>query len=153
MAGGVPSRLAGFAGGVAGFDGGLTGYAGFARCDGFAGFALYGRPCCEALELESELLFGGLPCWHPGGMRLIALSWSMMLSGIWDGKGSGTGESLAEMGGSLVVCWVAYWHKERLMWSRSLYLLSRNLNILLRSCPNVGQSWIRDVGDDQRCRQ
>ena len=53
------------------------------------------------LELESELLFGGLPCWHPGGMRSIASSWSMMLSGTWDGEGSGTGESLAEMGGSL----------------------------------------------------
>ena len=94
----MPGRLAGFAGGVAGFDGGLTGYAGFA---GFAGFAPYGRPCCEALELESELLFGGLPCWRPGGMRSIASLWSMMLSGIRDGEGSGTGESLAEMGGSL----------------------------------------------------
>ena len=58
----------------------------------------YSHSCCEAL---SELLFGGLPCWRPGSMRLIALSWSMMLSGIWDGKGSGTGESLVEMGGSL----------------------------------------------------
>ena len=34
-------------------------------------------------------------------MRSIALSWSMILSGIQDGKGSGTGESLVEMGGSL----------------------------------------------------
>ena len=66
----MPGRLARFAGGVARFDRGLTGYAKFA---GFAGFVLYGRPCCEALELESELLFGGLPCWHLGGMRLIAL--------------------------------------------------------------------------------
>ena len=48
MAGGMPSRLAGFTGGVARFDGGLTGYARFARCAGFTGFALYGRPCCEA---------------------------------------------------------------------------------------------------------
>ena len=94
----MPGRIAGFAGGVAGFDGGLTRYAGLA---GFAGFALYGRPCCEALELELELLFGGLPCGCPGGMRSIPLSWLMMLSGIWDGKGSGTGESLVEMGGSL----------------------------------------------------
>ena len=94
----MPGRLARFAGGVAGFDRGLTGYAGFAR---FAGLALYSCPCCEALELESELLFGGLSCWHLGGMRSIALSWSMMLSGIRDGKGSGTGESLVEMGGLL----------------------------------------------------
>ena len=65
----MPGRLARFAGGVAGFDGGLTGYAGFAE---FAGFAPYSRPCCEALQLESELLFEGLPCWRPGGMRLIA---------------------------------------------------------------------------------
>ena len=34
-------------------------------------------------------------------MRSIALLWLMMLSGIQDGEGSGTGESLAEMGGSL----------------------------------------------------
>ena len=89
----MPRRLARFAGGVAGFDGGLTGYAGFAE---FAGFAPYSRPCCEALELESEL-----PCWRPGSMRSIASLWSMMLSGIRDGNGSGTDESLAEMGGSL----------------------------------------------------
>ena len=36
---------------------------------------------------------GGLPCWHPGDMRSIALSQSMMLLGTWDGEGSGTGES------------------------------------------------------------
>ena len=53
------------------------------------------------LELELELLLGGLPCWHPGSMRLIALSWLMMLSGTWDSKGSRTSESLAEMGDSL----------------------------------------------------
>ena len=53
------------------------------------------------MELESELLLEGLSCWHPGSIRSIALSWSMMLSGIQDGEGSGTGESLAEMGGSL----------------------------------------------------
>ena len=46
---------------------------------------------------------GGLPCWHPGGMRLIASSQLMMLSGTWDGKGSGTGESLVDMG-SLLGC-------------------------------------------------
>ena len=61
MAGGVPSRLAGFAGGVARFDRGVIGCAGFARCAGFIRFAPYGRPCCEVLELELELLFGGLP--------------------------------------------------------------------------------------------
>ena len=44
---------------------------------------------------------GGLPYWHLGSIRSIALSWSMMLSGTQDGEGSGTGESLAEMGGSL----------------------------------------------------
>ena len=86
---------------MAGFDGGLTGYAGFPGVAGYAGFVPYGRPCCEALELESNLLFGGLPCWCPGSMRSIASLWSMMLSGIQDGEGSGTGESLAEMGGSL----------------------------------------------------
>ena len=32
------------------------------------------------------------------------------------------------------------------MWSRSLYLLSENFNILLRLCLNVDQSWIGDVG-------
>ena len=55
------------------------------------------------LELESELLLqsGGLPCWCPGGMLSRASSWSMMLSGTRDGEGSGTGESLVEMGGSL----------------------------------------------------
>ena len=37
----------------------------------------------------------------PGGMRSIALLWLMMLSGIQDGEGSGTGESLVEMGGLL----------------------------------------------------
>ena len=46
-------------------------------------------------------MLGGLPCWHPGGMRLIASLWSMMLSGTQDGEGSGTGESLAELGCSL----------------------------------------------------
>ena len=40
MVGGVPGRLAGFAGGVARFDGGLMGYARFAGCAGFIGFAL-----------------------------------------------------------------------------------------------------------------
>ena len=34
-------------------------------------------------------------------MRLIAWSQSMMLLGTQDGKGSGTGESLVEMNGSL----------------------------------------------------
>ena len=58
------------------------------------------------LELELELWSGGLPYWHPGGMRLIALSWSMMLSGTQDGEGSGTGESLAEMGREVSVEWV-----------------------------------------------
>ena len=55
------------------------------------------------LELESEVLLGlgGLPCCHLGGMRLIASSWSMMLSGTRDGKGSGTGESLVDIGGLL----------------------------------------------------
>ena len=53
------------------------------------------------LELESELFLGGLPCWCPGGIRSIALLWSMMLSGTQDGEGSGTGESLAKIGGSL----------------------------------------------------
>ena len=100
-AGGVPERLARFASGVAGFDGGLTRYARFSRCARFAKFAPCGCPFCEVLELELELLFGGLPCWRPGSMRSIALSWLMMLSGFWDGEGSGTGESLAEMGGSL----------------------------------------------------
>ena len=42
-----------------------------------------------------------LACWHARGMRSLALSGSMMLSGIQDGKGSGTGESLAEIGYSL----------------------------------------------------
>ena len=46
-------------------------------------------------------MLGGLSCWHPGGIRSIALSWLMMLSGTRDGEGSGTGESLAEVGGSL----------------------------------------------------
>ena len=87
----MPRRLAGFAGRV----------ARYARFAGFAGFALYCHPCCEALELESELLFEGLSCWHPNSMRLIASSWLMMLSGIQDGEGSGTGKSLAEMGGLL----------------------------------------------------
>ena len=53
------------------------------------------------LVLDVLLGLGGLPCCHAGDMRLIALSWLMMLSGIQDDKGSGTGESLAEMGGSL----------------------------------------------------
>ena len=55
------------------------------------------------LELESDVLLGsgGLPCWCLHGMRLIALSWSMMLLGTRDGKGSGTGESLADMSSSL----------------------------------------------------
>ena len=34
-----------------------------------------------------------------------------------------------------------------LMWSRSLCLLSRNSNILLRSCLNVGQSFVGDIRD------
>ena len=37
----------------------------------------------------------------------------------------------------------------KLMWSGSLYLLNRNLNILLRSSLNIGWSWISNVGDDQ----
>ena len=44
---------------------------------------------------------GGLPCWRPGGIRSIASSWSMMVSGTRDGEGSGTGESLAEISGLL----------------------------------------------------
>ena len=32
------------------------------------------------------------------------------------------------------------------MWNRSLYLLSRNLSILLRLCLNVDWSWISNVG-------
>ena len=49
------------------------------------------------------MLFGSgeLPCWCAGGMRLITLSQLMMLWGIQDGEGSGTGESLTEMGGLL----------------------------------------------------
>ena len=43
----------------------------------------------------------GLPCWRSGGMRLIALLQLMMLSGTQDGEGSGTGESLVEIGSSL----------------------------------------------------
>ena len=35
------------------------------------------------------------------------------------------------------------------MWSGSLYLLSRNLNILLRSCPNIECSLISDDRDDR----
>ena len=52
------------------------------------------------MELVSDVLFGsgGLPCWHAGGMRLLDSLGSMMLSGIQDGEGSGTGESLAERG-------------------------------------------------------
>ena len=41
---------------------------------------------------------GELPCWCPGGMRSIALLWSMTLSGTHDGEGSGTGKSLVDMG-------------------------------------------------------
>ena len=61
------------------------------------------------MELELDVLFGsgGLPCWRAGGMRSIASLWLMMLSGIQDGKGSETGESLAEMSGSLV-CLLGY---------------------------------------------
>ena len=57
------------------------------------------------LELGSDVLLGlgGLPCWSPSGIRSIASLWSMMLSGTWDGKGSGTGESLADMS-SLLGC-------------------------------------------------
>ena len=44
---------------------------------------------------------GGLPCWRPGSMRSIASSQSMMLLETQDGKGSGTGKSLEEMGSSL----------------------------------------------------
>ena len=44
---------------------------------------------------------GGLFHWCLGGMRSIALLQSMMLLGTQDGKGSGTGESLADMSGSL----------------------------------------------------
>ena len=44
---------------------------------------------------------GGLTCWFPDGIRSIALSWSVMLSGTQDSKGSRTGESLVEMGCSL----------------------------------------------------
>ena len=113
-------------------------------------------PCHEAMELVSDVLFGSgrLPCWYAGGMRSIALSWLMMLSGIQDSEGSGIGESLAEMGWVVhwVVCWVACWHEMKVMWSRSLYLSSRNSNILLRGFPNIGQSYIRDasyVSDDQ----
>ena len=55
------------------------------------------------LKLELDVLLGleGLPCWHLGGMKLIASSWSMMLLRTWDSEGSGTGESLADMGGLL----------------------------------------------------
>ena len=35
------------------------------------------------------------------------------------------------------------------MWSGSLYLSSRNSNILLRSCPEVDQNWIDNVGVDR----
>ena len=44
---------------------------------------------------DESLGLGGLPCWCAGGMRLLASSGSMMLSGIQDGEGSGTGEGLA----------------------------------------------------------
>ena len=50
------------------------------------------------MELVSDVLFmsGGLSCWYTGGMRSIALSQLMMLSGIQDGKGSGIGESCSD---------------------------------------------------------
>ena len=49
------------------------------------------------LELELDVLFGsgGLPCWCPNSMGLIASLQLTMLSGTQDGEGSGTGESLA----------------------------------------------------------
>ena len=102
LVGGVPGRLAGFVGGVAGFAGGVAGFAGgVVGFDGgltgyvrFAVFAPQGCPFHEALQLESDVLLGlgGLPCWCPGSMRLIASSQYMMLSGTQDGKGSGSGE-------------------------------------------------------------
>ena len=48
-----------------------------------------------------------------------------------------------------VVCWVVCRCGMKLMWSRSLHLSSRNLNILLRLCLNIDHSCIGDVGDDQ----
>ena len=50
---------------------------------------------------------GGLLCWCPGGMRSIASSWSIKLAGTQDGKDSGTGESLVEMG-CLLGCLLAW---------------------------------------------
>ena len=73
----------------------------------------------------------------------------MLLSGIRDGEGSGTGDSLAGAGGSLgcqLGCLLA--RKEvNVEWV--VYLSSRNSNILLRSCPNGGRIWIGDVSDDR----
>ena len=81
-------------------------------------------------------------------MRSIALSWPMMLSGIQDGEGSGTGDSLAGAGGSLG-CQLA---RKEVHVERVMYLSSRNSNILLRSCPNGDRIWIGDVGDDRCCQ-
>ena len=69
------------------------------------------------MELESDVLFGsgGLPCWHPGGMRLIASLQSVMLSGTQDGEGSGTGESLVDMSGCLLDC-LLMWKEVNVEW-------------------------------------
>ena len=63
------------------------------------------------------MLFGseGPPSWHPGGMRLIALLWLMMLSGNQDNKGSGTGESLVDMSGCLLDC-LLMWKEVNVEW-------------------------------------
>ena len=77
---------------------------------------------------------GGLLSWHLGSMRLIALSQSMMLSGTWDGEGSGNGESLVDMSGSLG-CLLGC----LLMWKVVSVERDhcRNSNILLRSSLNM----------------
>ena len=100
------------------------------------------------LVLDESFGSGGLPCCHAGSTRLLALLGLMMLSGILDGKGSELVRDSWRGVAHWIVCWVACWCRMKLMWSRSLYLSSRNLNIMLKLCLNVDQSRISNVGDD-----
>ena len=59
------------------------------------------------LSLDKLIGSGRLVCWCAGGMRSLASSGSIMLSEIQDSKGSGTSESLAEIGCSLA-CLLGY---------------------------------------------